>query len=341
MLEEGGDAIGGEEGEGGGRKQRQRPTGLPDLPVASVRIASDGEVAGRLVELPLTVNFYDLEGREVRPSVLTWHSSDPGVARVDSTRGVIVTEQEGVTAIWCETRHAVKSNRIDIRVVSCAAIELAPPSLEVGIGRRAKIRAYGKLHAGEEVPDIRLFWRSSDTEVAVVGQHGIVTGVAVGEAMVSATEGNMVPQTVPVKVTPKIGGGKGPSKPRFLMSEIQTAWYETEPKKLTPDHPLVYQDAVDAENNVWWVNLKSAMADYIYNKHGELSEVWLVYLAERFADGLAEAALTSGPERGYESSPVNDVLYNVAQRRREFVKRFVEEYHKGGQITVGEYEASS
>jgi hypothetical protein len=77
------------------------------------------------------------------------------------------------------------------------------------------------------------------------------------------------------------------------------------------------------------------MAAYIYNKHGESSEVWLVYLAERFADGLAEAALTSGPERGYESSRINDVLWDVAQRRKEFVKRFIEEYHKGGQITLG------
>jgi hypothetical protein len=336
LLDEMAGMVGSEEGGGGGRKPRRPPTALPDLPVASVRIASDGEVAGRLVELPLTVVFHDAEGKEVRPVAVTWHSSNPDVARVDGSRGIIVTEHEGTTEIWCKTRDDVASNKISVRVVDCVAIELAPPVVEVGIGRRTKIRAYGKLAGGEEVPDIRLFWQSSDAEIAIVGQHGLVTGIAEGEASVTATEGDGTAQSALVKVVPKVGGSKGPSRPKFLMSEIQKAWYETEPKKLTPDHPLVYQDARDAENNVWWVNLKSPMADYIYNKHGELSEVWLVYLAERFADGLAEAALTSGPERGYESSLINDVLYDVAQRRKEFVKRFVEEYHTGGQITLGQ-----
>lgn len=336
LLDEMAGGIGSEEGEGGGRRLRRPPTALPDLPVALVRIASEGEVAGRLVELPLTVNFYDADGREVRPVVVTWFSSSPVVARVNVSRGVIVTEHEGLTEIWCETSDGIASNRIPIRVVNCVDIELVPPVLELGIGRRTKIRAFGKLASGEEVPDIRLFWQSSDIEIAVVGQHGVVTGIAEGEASISATEGDGTSQSVLVKVVPKPGGGRGPSRPKFLMSEIQIAWYETEPKKLTPDHPLVYQDPVDADNNVWWINLKSPMADYIYNKHGEVSEVWLVYLAERFADGLAEAALTSGPERGLESSPVTNVLYDVAMKRKEFVERFIEKYHKGGQITLGQ-----
>lgn len=334
LLDEMAGTIGSEGGGGGGRKSRRVPTALPDLPVASVRIASEGEIAGRLVELPLTVIFYDAEGREVRPVVVTWHSSNPSIARVDGPRGIIVTEHEGITEIWCQYRDDIASNRISIRVVNCVEIELVPLVVEVGIGRRTKIKAYGKLASGEEVPEIRLFWQSSDTEIAIVGQHGLVTGIAEGEASVTAREGDGTTRSALVKVVPKMGGGKGSSRPRFLMSEIQTAWYETEPKKLTSDHPLVYQDAEDADNNVWWVNLKSPMADYIYTKHGELSEVWLVYLAERFADGLAEAALTSGPERGLESSPVNNVLYDVAQRRKEFVKRFIEEYHTGGQITL-------
>jgi len=334
LLEEMTGAIGGEGEGGGGRKPRHRPIPLSDSPVASIRIASEGEVAGRLIELPLTIIFYDADDREVQPVVVTWRSSNPSVARVDGSRGVIITEHEGTTEIWCKTTDGITSNKISVRVVNCVRIELAPPAVEVGIGRRTKIRAYGKLDSGEEVPEIRLFWQSSDTEIAIVGQHGIVTGIAEGEANVSAREGDGTTQSVLVKVVPRPGGGKGPSRPTFLMSEIQTAWYETEPKRLTPDHPLVCQDAADANYNVWWVNLKSPMADYIYNKHGESSEVWLVYLAERFADGLAEAALTSGPERGSESSPVNSVLWDVAQRRKEFVKKFIEEYHKGGQIVL-------
>lgn len=334
LLDEMAGGIGSEEGDGGGRKPRRPPTALPDLPVASVRIASEGEVAGRLVELPLTVNFYGADGREVSPVVVTWHSSNPPVARVNIARGVIATENEGIAEIWCKTGDGIASNRISVRVVDCVEIELVPPEVEVGIGRRTKIKAFGKLSTGEEVPEMRLFWQSSDAEIAIVGQHGMVTGIAEGETSISAMEGDGTSQSIPVRVVPQLGDGKGPSKPKFLMSEIQIAWYETEPKKLTSDHPLVYQDVVAADNNVWWINLKSPMADYIYNRHGELSEVWLVYLAERFADGLAEAALTSGPERGYESSLVNDVLYEVAQKRKEFVKRFIDEYHREGQITL-------
>jgi hypothetical protein len=289
-----------------------------------------------LVELPLTVNFYDGTGQEVRPVNIMWNSSIPSVARVNDARRVIVTEHEGSSEIWCTTDTGIVSNRIPVRVVACTSIELVPNDLEVAIGRRTRIQAFGKLDSGEEVPDIRLFWESDDIDVAIIGQHGIVTGVAEGQTAVTAIEGDNTSQSALVKVVPQVEGGKGPHKPTFLMSEIQTAWYETEPKNLTPDHPLVYQDPIDADNNVWWVNLKSPMADYIYNKHGELSEVWLVYLAERFADGLAEAAMTSGPERGLESSPITNVLYDIAMKKKEFVKCFIEEYYKDGQITLNE-----
>lgn len=335
LLDEMAGSVGSEEGEGGGRKGRRTPVSLPDLPVSTVRIASEGEIAGRLVELPLTINFYSSTGIEVRPVEVKWHSSSPSVARVNAPREVVITEQEGRADIWCETSLGIVSNKIPLRVVDCIDIELVPSDIEVGIGRRTKIRTFGKLASGEEVPDIRLFWQSTDIEIVVVGQHGIVTGISEGEAEVRAMEGDGTTQTALVRVVPISGGRKGPQKPEFLMSEIQTAWYMTEPKRLTSDHPMVYQDAMDAENNVWWINLKSPMADYIYNKHGESSEVWLVYLAERFADGLAEAALTSGPERGSESSEINAILYDVAQKRKDFVRRFVDEYYKGGQIILG------
>ncbi len=334
LLEEMAGGIGEEDGGGGGKKSRRPPVALPDLPVLVVRIASEGEVAGRLVEMPLTINFYGDEGQEVRPVTVTWYSKDSVTARVNVSRGVIVTDHEGNTEIWCETNDGLKSNIIPVRVVDCEEIELVPDKLDLGIGKRTKIRAFGNTASGEEVPDIRLFWQSSDKDIVIVGQHGIVTGIAEGTAEVSAMEGDGTKQIVVVKVIPSPRGGRGPQKPQFLMSEIQTAWYMTEPRRLTPDHELVYQDATDADNNVWWINLKSPMADYIYNKHGETSEVWIVYLAERFADGLAEAALTSGPERGSELSPISSVLLDVAIKRKEFVRRFIEEYCKEGQIAI-------
>ncbi|MDO8716813.1 MAG: Ig-like domain-containing protein [Dehalococcoidales bacterium] len=336
LLDEIAGEIGGEGEGGGGKRPRRPPIALPDLPVASIHIASEGEVAGRLVELPLTLNFYDGNKQEVKPVSIVWNSSVPSVARVNEARGVIVTEHEGTAEIWCVTENGIMSNKIPLRVVKCANIELNPSTFEIGIGRRIKIRAFGKLDTGEEVPDIRLFWKSDDTDIALVGQHGTVTGLTVGETNISAVEGNGIPQNALVKVVPQLGGGKGPTKPSFLLSEIQTAWYEKEPRRLTPDHTLIYQDAYDVEYNVWWVNLKSPIADYIYNKHGVDSEVWIVYLAERFADGLAEAAMLSGPERGQESVPITNVLYDVAEKKKEFVKRFIEEFYKDGQILLNE-----
>jgi hypothetical protein len=334
LLEQMAGGIGEEDGGGGGKKPRSSPVPLPDLPVTVVRIASEYEVAGRLVEMPLTINFYSDDGQEVKPVPVTWYSKESSIARVNVSRGVIVTEHEGNTEVWCETQDGIKSNIIPVRVVDCKEIELVPDRLEIGIGRRIKIRAFGHTSSGEEIPDIRLYWQSSDKDIAIVGQHGIVTGITEGSTEVTAMEGDGTKQAVLVKVIPVSGGGRGPQKPQFLMSEIQTAWYETEPRKLSPEYPLVYQNAEDANNNVWWINLKSPMADYIYNKHGETSEVWIVYLAERFADGLAEASLTSGPERGSELYPISEVLFDVGTRRKEFVKIFIEEYCKEGQINI-------
>ena len=334
LLEEALSFVGSEEEGGGGRLKKKPREMLPDLPVQEIRVASGGEVAGVLVEVPFTVVFYGKDGTEVQPVPIEWHSTNTSVARVNPDRQVIATDHEGSTEIWCHSLEGVTSNKVSLRVVDCSQIELSPLEIQVAIGRRVKITATGILATGEQIPDIRLFWRSSDEDIAVVGQHGIVTGIARGQAMITAMEGDATSKTIEVKVTPLEGGRKGSGKPQFLLSEIQTPWYLDEPRKATPDHNLVYQEGEDVEYNVWWINLRSPMADYIINRYGESSEIWLVYLAERFADGLIQAKLTSGPERGSQLAQVDVVLSETDYTRKEFIKRFIGEFHKAGQLVI-------
>ena len=136
--------VGSDDDKGGGKKTRHTPIALPVLPVWSIKIASDSEIAGRLVEIPFTLYFYSNDDKETQPVPVTWHSKDPTVARVNTLRDVIVTEHEGYTEIWCESENGVKSNIVQVRVVDCNNIEFSHSSRNC-IGKKIKIKAIANL----------------------------------------------------------------------------------------------------------------------------------------------------------------------------------------------------
>ena len=237
-----------EDVEGGGKPHAFTRVPLPIAPVGRIGIAMDGRVAGTKVPLEFTTEFFGTDGiTRVRPVHVTWYSSVPSVAAYSTLTGMINTYQPGTTMIWCESDAAIDSNRIELQVVACASIELDPGTMEVPIGRRRRILATGVTPTRHRHEGIRVNWNTDSSDVLRVGLAGFITGLSEGTATVTARDGDGTAATCVVTVIPALEGPGGPSRPKYLLSEVQKAPYDTEPPVFHKHSGLVTQRQVDIE----------------------------------------------------------------------------------------------
>lgn len=68
-----------------------------------------------------------------------------------------------------------------------ATVEISPPIARILPGGTVQLVAALKDAAGNNVPDRGASWSSSDPAVAAVSEAGLVTGLAEGEVVVTAT----------------------------------------------------------------------------------------------------------------------------------------------------------
>jgi serine/threonine-protein kinase len=136
----------------------------------------------------------DLAGRAVSGASVSWSSTDPGVARVDSATG------------WV---HAVRPGRARVVVASgewraSVPIVVRPPTVEYPAGASVSISPHGSLRVGDTVTlaatvldgkgislaDAEVVWSSSEPRLAAVdARTGQVRGHAPGTATITATSG--------------------------------------------------------------------------------------------------------------------------------------------------------
>ena len=89
---------------------------------------------------------------------------------------------------------------------SLASITLSPSSATVGIGQTQTLTAEGKDASGAALSGLTYTWASSDEGVASVA-GGVVTGVAVGSATITASSGGVTSNAVTITVAVSSGTG--------------------------------------------------------------------------------------------------------------------------------------
>ena len=320
--------------QGGGKNQRKTRVLLPLAPVGSIEIAIDEKVAGAKVPLEFSTSFFGLDGiTRVRPVSVVWQSSNPTVAAYSSVTGMVNTYQSGTTEIWCESSARVASNHIELEVIDCDRIELSSGTIDIPIGRRRHVWATGITAAGKRYEGVRVNWDAGSSDILRVGLAGVITALSEGTTTVTAKEGDGTAATCLVTVVPAPEGPGGPDRPKYLLSEVQEAPYDDEPPVFHKDSGLVTQRQADIEHNVWWINLASPLARFVYDQHGEMSEQWAMYLGERMADAAIEAAM-QGSDRGVESRPVNEILEEVSQLRMQILDSFTKEFGSTKQLVL-------
>lgn len=179
-------------GGGGG----DTPTAPPVLTTITVAFSTNSIPVG--TPSFATATGADQKGGAIATGTVIWSSSAPNIATVAAS-GSITTLAAGQTIITATA--GTKSGQATLTVVPVpvAAVTVAPASAALAVGGTQQFTAT-PIDAGNTPLTGRVVtWTSSDPSKASVSATGLVTGVAVGNATITATsEGKSVTAAVVV-----------------------------------------------------------------------------------------------------------------------------------------------
>ncbi|MDE5829990.1 MAG: leucine-rich repeat protein [Duncaniella sp.] len=134
---------------------------------------------------------------------VTWTSSNPEIATV--TQGGMVTGIAVGKTVITATSSVNFPVRCELTVIAePETVTLNTTELTIHLGANDKLTA---AVSPEDADDKTISWSSADEEVAVVDEDGMVTAVAVGETIVTATASNGVKAECKVTVIPVVATG--------------------------------------------------------------------------------------------------------------------------------------
>ena len=155
-----------------------RPTTVTVTP-ATTQLAA----LGATVQLSAEVR--DQNGQVMAGAAVTWSSSDPSVATVDA-QGLVTAAGNGTATITATAGSASGSATVSV-AQRVSSVTVSPAADTVVAGDTLHLSAEAVDSNGHEIAEAEFEWASSDTLVATVDDSGLVTGVAAGQAEITAT----------------------------------------------------------------------------------------------------------------------------------------------------------
>ncbi len=171
----------------GGKSAKCNVTVSPrHIPVTTVTVTSpDGQT--ELKEGETKTFAAKVLPEEATFKEVTWSSSNPDVATVDSKTGTVTAVAAGETVITATATKDNISGTITVKVyVPATKVTITPPA-----ENELEVNGTMTLTASVEPTEAtykELTWSSLNPEIATVDENGVVTGAAKGEATIRATE---------------------------------------------------------------------------------------------------------------------------------------------------------
>ncbi|MGB7588723.1 MAG: Ig-like domain-containing protein, partial [Solirubrobacterales bacterium] len=158
------------------------------VPVASVGV-SPGPVSvtvGQTVQLTATPR--DAGGNALTGRVVTWGSSNTGIATVNGS-GLVTGVAAGSATITAtsEGKSGTAAITVTLTAAPVASVSVTPASASVTAGQTVQLTATPRDAGGNVLVGRVVTWGSSNTGLATVNGGGLVTGVAAGSATITAT----------------------------------------------------------------------------------------------------------------------------------------------------------
>lgn len=161
--------------------------GPPRQDIARIEVEPEEATLERGDKLQLVASLFDDEDQPISGSrILSWTTSDPTVAKVD-TRGEVEAVGYGVSTISIKGGMAEATVAITVPRPPITRITLEPEEVSVQVRSTVQLRATAYDGAGDEVPGAEISWTTEDEDVATVTSSGLVTGQSVGSTSIVAT----------------------------------------------------------------------------------------------------------------------------------------------------------
>jgi len=159
----------------------------PDDRVATLEV-EPGTVtveAGKSVQITATAR--TSRGVVVERDII-WNSSDAAVARVSST-GLVTGVMPGAADVTASVDGRQAKAVVTVTEVPVETVEVMPPAATIDVGESVQLQAVAKAADGTVLTNRVPVWTSSATGTARVSTTGLVTGVAAGNAAITASVG--------------------------------------------------------------------------------------------------------------------------------------------------------
>jgi uncharacterized protein YjdB len=178
---------------------------ISNVAVGSVTVQPQGPeiLVGANVQLTATVR--DVNGVIVTNRVVTWSSSATSVATVSSS-GVVTGVGGGTATITATSEGKSGTTSVIVTALPVATVTIQPPSPDtVFIGYTTQLSAVTKDSTGAVVTGRLVTWHSNNTAIATVDATGLVTGVAAGSTVITATSEGKTGSATLVSIKAPVG----------------------------------------------------------------------------------------------------------------------------------------
>ena len=172
----------------GGDSPTAPPTPEPARPSTVTVSPTTARLTALGATVQLTAEVRDQNTGMMAGATVTWSSSDTSVATVDAS-GLVTGVGEGMATITASAGNASGSAVVSV-MQPVATVEVSPSADTIGLGRTLQLTAEGFDENGDAVVGAAFSWESSDAAVATVDASGLVTGVTVGGATITASAGS-------------------------------------------------------------------------------------------------------------------------------------------------------
>jgi acetyl esterase/lipase/uncharacterized protein YjdB len=159
-------------------------------PVATVTLTPDpaSVVEGRTLAFIVTLK--DADGNVLTGRPVTWESSAPGVATVNSS-GIATGVSVGTSTISAASEGKQDAVTLTVTAVPAASVEASPGSAMIAAGGgTVQLTATVRDEQGNALAGRTVTWSSSQPSLASVSSSGVVTGgTGVGSVTITAASG--------------------------------------------------------------------------------------------------------------------------------------------------------
>ena len=178
------------------------PAALQSGRPATVTVAPTAVVLSALgTTVQLNAGVRDPNGHVVTDAAVAWTSSDASVVTVTAS-GLAMAAGNGTATITATAGSASGTATVTV-AQEVASVAMSPPAVTVSLGDTLRLVAEASDDNGHAVAGTEFAWSSSEVSVVRVDASGLVTGLAEGLAMVTATAGS-VSGTAAVTVTREV-----------------------------------------------------------------------------------------------------------------------------------------